>query len=351
MVHAIKGKERCLMKAYTYDDNVFTFEGSISVQREKDWVMPWRIDFEHYDFYPFLTDSVAKECSGVRLAFASDTQKLSLELAEANEGQTLDLFVNDSFAQRVVLQEQSLEVQFQALQAGLKNIEIWLDPAFSFKLKSIKIDDTARISKIINTKKRWVHYGSSISHCKLTNDSIDEGRAPSKIWPALVAQKMNLHLTNLGFSGNCKLKPMIARIIRDLKADYITLKLGINLHAEGLTERTFAAGVIGFIQIIREKHPHTPIALISPIYSPPREETKGEKSGLSLQDMRKIHQRVVEICKKYGDTNIYYVDGLKIFGEAELNYMPDQLHPNAKGQPVLAENFIREVFYRLPCQV
>ena len=57
------------MKAYTYQDNVFSFEGSVSIEQEKEWVAPWRIDYQQFDFYPFLTDERAKQCSGIRLSF------------------------------------------------------------------------------------------------------------------------------------------------------------------------------------------------------------------------------------------------------------------------------------------
>lgn len=49
-----------------------------------------------------------------------------------------------------------------------------------------------------------------------------------------------------------------------------------------------------------------------------------------------------KLINKTGDTNIYYVDGLKIFGPGELKYLPDKLYPNATGQFILAENFIRK---------
>lgn len=79
---------------------------------------------------------------------------------------------------------------------------------------------------------------------------------------------------------------MVGRIIRDLPADYITLKLGINVDQGDLTLRTFAPNAIGLIQIIRKKHPHTPLEIISPFISAPR-ETRTD-NGLSLEQIKKI---------------------------------------------------------------
>lgn len=328
------------MKIYTYQDNAFSFEGSISVEQGKEWVAPWRIDCEQFEFYPFLTDKVAKDCSGVRLSFTTDSKNIILKLAEVEEGMKLDLFVDDVLNQELTLNKSSQQAIFKPLSQGLKRIDIWLDQRFPFKLKQILVDEGARICKAMVNKKRWIHYGSSISHSM-------QGRSPSKIWTSLVAQKLNLHLINLGFGGGCKCEPMIGRIIRDLPADYITLKLGINLYGGDLTQRTFAPNVIGLIQIIREKHPYTPLAIISPIYSPPKEKVKGG-SRLSLEDMRNILSDIVLSCKKYGDNNIYYVNGLKVFGPEEMKYLPDNTHPDADGQYVLADNFIKKTFWKFP---
>jgi len=121
------------------------------------------------------------------------------------------------------------------------------------------------------------------------------------------------------------------------------MKVGINIYGSGsLNERTFRAAIIGFVQIIREKHPDTPFAVISPIYSSHR-ETDLNAVGFSLRDMREEVAEAVEALKAHGDGNIYYVDGLKLFGAEHAHMLPDELHPDAKGYKVLAQNFLEEV--------
>jgi lysophospholipase L1-like esterase len=252
----------------------------------------------------------------------------------------LDLFVDGQPTDELSLEAGTTNASFKSLGGDWKRVEIFLDQGQPFNLQNVVVDDGAAIKKTLVTQKRWVTYGSSITHA-------GSAKRPSQIWPTLVAQKLDLHLTTFGFSGNCQSEPMIGRIIRDMPADFITLKLGINSHGGALSARTFGSNVIGLIQIIREKHQETPMALISPIYSPPRESEKGG-SGLSLQDMREIHEGIAASCLKYGDRNLYYVDGLKVFGPDELKYLPDELHPDADGQFVMAENFVREVFGRFP---
>ena len=321
------------MKQVTYQQQKFSIEGCISVEETEDWVRPWRIDYRYLDLYPGL-EEIADESAGVRLVFQTSSIDLLLELVEPDKDMKVVLFVDGLFIQEV--RPQNDRIIFNPLPPGNKKIILWLDQRFPFQLKSVMIDDNAEIGRAKINQQRWIHYGSSISQ---SNDA----RSPANTWTALVAQQMNLHLTNLAFRGECKLDPMIARLIRDLPADYITLKLGINIYEGDLSSRTFASNVIGMIQIIREKHPQTPLTVISPIFSCQREMKNGG-CGLNIQEIRYILEDTVAFCQKYGDKHLSYVDGLNLFGPAEEFYLPDGLHPDSEGQFIIAKGFLKEVF-------
>lgn len=322
------------MKAYDYQDKVFTFEGSVSVQVEERWCKPWRIDFQHIKYYPHV-DNPAEKASGVRIVFNTDSENIVLVLHEVFENMKMDLFSDGKLLERYTCNN-SNEVLFSKLSKGKKKIDIWLDPRFPFSLENVLIDDFAKIEPLCISQKRWVHYGSSISHSR-------SAESPSAIWTGIVSRKLDLHLTNLGFAGNCVLEPMVARMIRDMEADIITLKLGINCVSGALSNRTFETSAIGLISIIRDKHPQIPLFVISPIFSPDREDTRFFQYSLTLKEMREILKTVVEKFKQYGDRKISYINGLDILGEAELEYLPDRLHPDALGQYVIAENFIKAI--------
>ncbi|MBN1807476.1 MAG: GDSL family lipase [Planctomycetes bacterium] len=324
------------MAGYAYADGVFTFEGAVSVETDGARCAPWRIPHETRDFYPTLKDGVARASSGVRLVFTTDSSGLSIALPESMPAMRLDLYVDGEFVETVSAGEGARSVEFQPLAAGDKDVVIWLPTGVQFAMERLVVDDGSTVSKTAAAAPRWVHYGSSISHANAAH-------SPSRTWPAITARRLGLHLTSLGFSGNCVLETMMARLIRDLPADYITLKLGINCHGGALSARTFGPAAAGLVQTVREKHPVTPIAVVSPIISPPREDTKGG-SGLTLNEMRGILAGVVDACRSYGDSNVHYVDGRKVFGEPELEFLPDELHPSGDGQAPMAENFVREVF-------
>jgi len=140
---------------------------------------------------------------------------------------------------------------------------------------------------------------------------------------------------------------MVARLIRDLSADFISLKLGINIQGgASLGPRALLPAIIGFVQIVRDKHADTPITLISPIISPPREEVDNPV-GLSLSKVRATVQCAFERLRDAGDKNLFYVNGLNVMGENETSHLPDDLHPDAEGYRVMARNFEREVFARM----
>lgn len=321
-----------------------TFEGAVSLERHDGAVYPWRVPIERRRLYPFLTEGdspVAAAASGVRLTFQTDAAHIGLDLVGVRPGQKLDVFVDKSFSETITLSADQTEpgdylTVITLPGSGTRLVEIWLDPRMPFGLRALLANPGARVSPAADTRPRWVHYGSSISHA-------GAAATPSRIWPGLAARQLGWHLTNLGFSGQCVLEPMIGRLIRDLPADLVTLKLGINTHVGRLSNRTFGPCAIGLVQLIREKHPDIPLVVISPIYSPPREAKRMTDLSLTLEEMRVILADVVDACRQYGDRNIHYIDGLDLFGPDERTFLPDQLHPNDDGQPVMAAHFIRSL--------
>ena len=137
---------------------------------------------------------------------------------------------------------------------------------------------------------------------------------------------------------------MIARLIRDLSADFVSVKLGINIYgASSLSPRSFRPAVIGTIATIRDGHPDIPFVVCSPIWSPNREKTPNAV-GLTLEQMRLEVFEAVESFRCRGDECIYYVDGLKLFDASLAQYLLDGLHPDAAGYRRMGENFLKEVF-------
>ena len=325
------------------DDLRLAWKGTVSLEKNNGSVTPWRIPYKDKDIFPDEElHFEASKTSGIRLMLKTDSKtiKLSGKLigksdTAAPPGCQVDLCIDNKIIQTQIFDKNN-EILFTDLPAGNNVIEFWFSPSRPIILHGVEIDDNASLEYGDDKRLKWITYGSSITLCV-------RAVSPAMTWPAIVARNMDLDLTSLSYGGQCKLDPMIARMIRDMDADFISLKLGINIYASDLSPRTFLAAVIGTIATIREKHENTPLVVCSPIYCPPRENTPS-KLGNTMENMRVSVKQAVESFQKRGDKNIYYIDGLKIFGSELAAHLPDKMHPDAEGMEFMAKNFMNEVF-------
>lgn len=325
------------MNSISLSDDLF--QGHISLEHNENGVCPWRIPHRQRALFPpdGLRDN-AQTPAGVRLRFITDAHTVSLGVKlTPNDAFAchFDLVENNEILESLPFTETEGDVTFSGLGGGERTLEIWLPQRHNVDIVYFRVNDGATARSVPDRRTRWVTYGSSITHCA-------RAHSPARTWPSIVARRANLHLTCLGYGGQCHLDSMIARMIRDHPADFISLKLGINVNGSGsLGPRAFQPAVIGFINIIREQHPDIPIAVISPIYSFAR-ETKENLAGMNLADMRDQLYEAVTILQNEGDTCLTYHDGLKMIDHDEALF-PDQLHPNGDGYEMMGERIYRQV--------
>lgn len=314
------------------NDPGLTWLGHISLERAADYTRPWRIPCdERRLFFPSLATAAATQ-AGVRLAFHSSTRRLCGWILPLENNQRLDLMVNREFFGSLDLAGRENFV-FEDLPPGEKHLELWLPQRGDFALRRIELDEDASIRPAEDNRPRWITHGSSITHCR-------DAASPSRTWPAIVARERNLNLTCLGYGGQCHLDAQIALMIRDRPVDFLSLCAGINIYGNGsLNARSFPSALIGFVKIVREKHPEIPFLLISPIYGAHRETTPN-KVGWMLQDYRAAVEETAGKLRHHGDLNLHYLSGLRLFDESKAHLLPDNLHPNAEGYEWMARNFL-----------
>ena len=319
------------------DDSRITWQGAISCHRTEAWTQPWRLPLDDLPLFPpdALRERAAM-AAGVRISFHSDTTSVAGRIERADdEASPIDLLCDGRLHASTELAERD-SFEFRGLPAGEKLLELWLPQYTEFRLRSLELSDGASLAPFEDTRPRWITYGSSITHCRTA-------ASPSRTWPAIVAQEHGLNLTCLGYGGQCHLDPMIARLMRGLPADFISIKVGINVYgAASLGVRAFRPAVIGFVETLRERHAAIPIAVVSPIFSPPREDTPNAVD-FTLRAMREEVAEAVSAIRERGGSNVHYVDGLRLFGPEHAHMLPDDLHPDAEGYETLARNFLREV--------
>ncbi|MBO9590200.1 SGNH/GDSL hydrolase family protein [Devosia sp.] len=252
-------------------------------------------------------------------------------------------------------------LRFEGLPEREKLVEIWLPHDEMVELVALRADaDLVPVAP----GKIWLHHGSSISQGS-------NATSPTGIWPAVAATLGGVDLVNMGFGGNALLDPFTARAMRDAKADFISVKMGINLvNADVMRMRAFGSALHGFLDTIREGHPETPLVVVSPIYCPIHETTPGPcqfdfaalaegrllfraegkaeevpKGKLTLVTIRQKMQEIV-MQRSVSDPKIHYLDGLELYGadDSARLPLPDALHPDAAAHELIGRRFAEKAF-------
>ncbi len=241
-------------------------------------------------------------------------------------------------------------------------VEIWLPHPESVEL--VALDADAPLAPVVSRRRRWVHHGSSISQG--SNAATATGT-----WTAIAALAGGVDLTSLGFGGSALLDPFVARTIRDLPADLLSVKVGINIvNADLMRKRAFAPALHGFLDTIRDGHPDTPLLLVTPLCSPAFEDTPGPGTfdpvalaqgttrfiatgdpaeipagKLTLAVIRQETERVYQ-DRAASDPHLHLLSGLELYGanDAKTHPLPDALHPDAETHRLIGERFARHAF-------
>ncbi|GAA2956045.1 GDSL-type esterase/lipase family protein [Microbacterium schleiferi] len=247
-----------------------------------------------------------------------------------------------------------VHARFDGLGAGWKAVEVWLPHSTAMELISIAADEP--LHPPADDRPVWVHHGSSISQC-------GEALAPTLTWPAVAAAAGGVRLHSLGFSGNAVGDPFVARTIRDLPADLISVEIGINVvNGDLMRRRMFESVLHGFLDTVRDGHPETELLVLGPIPCPAHENAPGPtimdpltgqcasagsvseltRGALSLEGVRDAIGAVLRA--RDDDPHLHYLDGRVLLSEAETADLPDGLHPSADAYVRMGRRFADAAF-------
>ncbi|WP_431953253.1 GDSL-type esterase/lipase family protein [Actinacidiphila sp. bgisy167] len=363
--------------------------GALDVERTRSGLLPHRLPAAARRQIPDEQLATAQaQPSGVRLAFRTRATTVELDALPTKRvyrgfppppDGVYDLLVDGRLAAQTTVPggnvreitdmlTQTAELhegppgtaRFEGLPPGDKDVEIWLPHNETTELIALRSDAPIAASGP-RGRRVWLHHGSSISHGS-------NAAHPTATWPALAAAAGGVELVNLGFSGSALLDPFTARAIRDTPADLISLKIGINIvNADVMRLRAFVPAVDGFLDLVREGHPTTPLLVVSSVLCPVQEDTPGplapdvdggslrfvatgdpaERAAgrLTLNVIRDALARVVA-RRAADDPHLHYLDGRELYGPADYAELPlpDGIHPDPAGHRRIGENFARLVF-------
>lgn len=346
-------------------------EHGVHVRRLPAWTRP-QVSDPVYDFVLGMT-------SGVRLVTETDADELELELAITGIDPgtvppatvVVELLVDGGRSRRATIppERQSLvdgsgrrtqsrppaTVRFRGLGGVRRRLEVWLPHTAAVELVALSADAPLH-APTARDDYRWVHHGSSISQG-------GEAHSPTRTWPVVAARTAGVHVRNLGFSGNAVGDPFVARTIRDLPADGISLEIGINVvNGDLMRRRMFEPVLHGFLDTIRDGHPVAPIVLVTPLPCPSLERMPGptmmdargraatagdprelDRGGMSLDVVRAALAAVVAAR---ADAHLHVLDGRLLLPDAEVGDLPDGLHPNDAAYGRMGRRFARAAFGR-----
>ena len=310
--------------------------------------------FRRIPFEPFVSKGVeflAWNTAGMQLQFKSTSRRVIVK-AKIREGvlmhhmpqtgsSSFDLYVGGPGNWRLVragrftlhATEYTVEL-FNRPEPGLREYLINFPLYNSVEELFIGLEDGCEILE----PTPWSHdqpvvvYGTSITQGGCSSH-------PGGAWTNLLSRWHNCEFYNMGFSGSGRGEPAAAEIMASIKNPrcYI-LDYEANAH-NVRTRETLET----FLDILRSKHPTVPITVIS---KAPHAGTMvafgaDDETDLTYEDSylaRQFQREVIGKRRAAGDSNLYFINGIKLLGVDWDECMMDGCHFNDLGYYRFAEN-------------
>jgi hypothetical protein len=210
------------------------------------------------------------------------------------------------------------------LYSGIETLEIGLDP-------DAEIAPPAAWS----SDKPLVVYGSSITQGGCAS-------RPGMSYTAILSRHFNRPVYNFGFSGNGRGEPEVAGHLANIAdpALYL-LDYEPNTIAIGGIKLTLTK----FIDILREKHPETPVIVMSCSHLN-REICAANSRDIPMKAMQEgLDFQRAEVARRQaaGDKNIYFVNGGTLCGDIWHETTVDGTHQTDLGFYLTAKALIPEI--------
>ena len=304
-----------------------------------------------FSFYRFsekeaesTNQAIAKCTAGIELNFITDATALNLSVDVSGKDTPRSFFAVDVFCdgnfigsiQNIKDEEcvgdyankeytiGKFDGRFN-FPSGEKNIRIVLPHSKICQITGIELTDATFI-KPVKKPKLLLAFGDSITQ---GYDSLH----PVNTYAMRLSATLDAELINKGIGGEC-FKREIAETAEVINADLITVAYGINDYTV-FTQEEFTENCKGFISILAEKYKHTPIYVITPIWS----TLKGQK--YKFGDVADVDRIISNICADFG--NIKVIHGWDLVPHEEKYFGDLYLHPNDNGFRHYFKNLIKEI--------
>ena len=178
-------------------------------------------------------------------------------------------------------------------------------------------------------ERPMVFYGTSITQGGCAS-------RPGMSYPAILSRRFNIPALNFGFSGNGKGEPAVAEYLAKITDPaFYLLDYEPNARPDGVRET-----LSSFIDILREKHPETPVFVMSSLRFNREIPITGSPDIQAdiLAGSVKFQRAEVQRRKKAGDKNIHFINGGRIAGKDWHEFSVDGCHQTDLGFYMIANN-------------
>jgi lysophospholipase L1-like esterase len=300
----------------------------------------YRLPIKLKDTYRDPVWNLAKDPSGGRIRFRTNSSTVAIRLEYPKPpdgtnmhafGQTgVDLYADGVYRSTAIAPKDAgpgkiIEHDYFKDQPRVdREIILYLPLYMPAKVLGIGLDAEARIEAPtpFAVAGPVVFYGTSITQGGCAS-------RPGMSYQAILARMLNLDFVNLGFSGNGRGEPELARAVASINASAFVLDLAQN----NPTVESLAQVYAPFIDTIRSAHPETPILVITPIYAAHESWSRDAR----LDGMRELIRQVAAKRIAAGDHHLEIVEGTDLLGPSRGDGLVDGTHPNDLGFQWMAD--------------
>lgn len=286
-------------------------------------------------------DSLANSTAGGQMQFQSDSPKLLLRVKlrqvsgmyhmPATGQSGFDLYVGEPGQQRYAgttrFDAKSTDYEVTLFEGPRQNRHFTVNFPLYNGVESVEVGIAAGSSIAAplpyEPGGRIVAYGTSITQGGCA-------ARPGMAYTNILSRRLNAEFVNLGFSGNGKGEPALAKLINQIaNKRLIVLDYEANA-ADGIRD------TLGpFIDLLREAGPDLPILVISKIrYA----AEIGDATKLHAAEARaRFQAELVEARRAAGDRQLHFLDGATLLGDRADECTVDGVHPTALGFMKMAD--------------
>lgn len=187
------------------------------------------------------------------------------------------------------------------LPSGTREFLLYLPLYNGVESVEIGVAEGATLEALPARGKPAVFYGTSI---------LQGGCAsrPGMAYPAIIGRELDIPTINLGFSGNGKTEPEMAKLMAELDPSVYVLDSLPNLEPAEAHER-----LEPFIRTLRQAHPRTPVVLVENVVYTNAYllESRAKRMKGNNAELSTVFQKL----RKEGDRHLYYVPAANLYGD------------------------------------